>query len=226
MNYSIIIPTLNEADNIQSCLLKLQAFRNACEIIVADGGSTDNTVKLASPLADKVIRSETGRAKQMNAGAKQASGRMLIFLHADTTLPINALDLIKPDNNHWGRFDISLSGKPIMLKVVSQFMNWRSRLTGIATGDQVLFISRALFEKVGGYADIVLMEDIHLCHCLKKINSPSCLKAKVISSGRRWEKFGVLKTILLMWSIRLRYFFGEKPEVLANLYSRGLFWKI
>jgi len=225
MNFSIIIPTLNEADNIQTCLLKLQNWRGQCEIIVADGGSSDNTVKLANPLADKVISSPKGRAKQMNAGAQYASGEMLVFLHADTSLPNNALDLIKLNDKNWGRFNIKLRGKPFMLNVVSFFMNWRSQLTGIATGDQVIFVSRRLFDNAGGYPDIALMEDIAFCAILKQMNAPICLKAKVVSSGRRWEKFGVFKTIGLMWTIRLRYFFGEKPEVLAKLYSRGQFWK-
>ncbi len=225
MHFSIIIPTYNEADNIQSCLLKLQSIRKQCEFIVADGGSTDNTIDLATPLVDKVITSKKGRAKQMNTGAQQATGSMLIFLHADTSLPENALALIEQTGNGWGRFDITLTGKYFMLKVISTFMNWRSRLTGIATGDQVIFVSRQLFDRVGGYPNIALMEDISLCSMLKKISAPNCIKTKVISSGRRWEKLGVFKTILLMWSIRLRYFFGEKPEVLAKLYSRGLFWK-
>ncbi len=225
MFFSIIIPTLNESGNIQSCLLALQPLRKQSEIIVVDGGSTDNTVKLARPLADKVIQSDKGRAKQMNAGAKIATGQMLIFLHADTSLPDKALDLIKPSTKPWGRFDIQLTGKPFMLNVIAQFMNWRSRFTGIATGDQVIFINRHLFDQVGGYPEITLMEDITLCSTLNKISRPDCLKAKVISSGRRWEQFGVIKTILLMWSLRLRYFFGEQPEVLAELYSNGLFLK-
>jgi len=225
MNFSIIIPTLDESSKIEHCLLALQPLRPESEIIIVDGGSKDNTVELSQALADKVITSTKGRARQMNAGAQQATGKMLVFLHADTLLPDNALDLINQAGNNWGRFDIKLLGKPFMLKVVASFMNWRSRLTGIATGDQVIFISKQLFDKVGGYPDIALMEDISLCSTLKKISAPSCLKAKVESSGRRWEEFGVFKTILLMWSIRLRYFFGEKPEVLAKLYSRGLFWK-
>jgi len=225
MYFSIIIPTLNEADNIKSCLLQLQNIRQQSEIIVVDGGSSDNTIQLATPLADKVISSDKGRAKQMNAGAEYATGKMLVFLHADTFLPKNAFDLIKLADKNWGRFDIKLSGKHFMLKVVSSFMNWRSRLTGIATGDQVIFVSRALFDKVAGYPDIALMEDISFCANLKQISRPNCINAKVISSGRRWEKFGVTKTILLMWSLRLRYFFGESPEVLVKLYSAGKFCK-
>ncbi len=225
MCFSIIIPVLNESDKIQACLLKLQGIRDKAEIIVVDGGSTDNTLKLALPLADKVISSDKGRARQMNAGANIATAQTLIFLHADTFLPNNALALISQSSSAWGRFDIKLSGKPFMLKVVAQFMNWRSRLTGIATGDQVIFVSRQLFNQVNGYPDIALMEDISLCTALNKITKPDCLKAKVTSSGRRWEAFGVFRTILLMWSLRLGYFFAEKPEVLAKLYSRGLFWK-
>ncbi len=225
MKFSIIIPTLNESTSIQPCLLALQPLRKQCEIIVVDGGSRDNTVNLAQPLADKLIQAEKGRARQMNAGAIQATAEMLIFLHADTCLPEQALLFISQSHQPWGRFDIKLSGTALMLKVISCFMNWRSRLTGIATGDQVIFINKQLFDQVGGYPDIALMEDIKLCSHLKKIARPNCIKARVISSGRRWEKFGVIKTILLMWSLRLRYYFGEQPEVLAELYSNGWFLK-
>lgn len=222
---SIIIPTLNEGDNIQRCLLALQQLRNQSEIIIVDGGSADDTIELSSPLVDKVIVSAKGRAKQMNAGATQAKGEILVFLHADTFLPESAVALMSQENYGWGRFDIQLQGGSFMLSVVATLMNWRSRLTGIATGDQVIFVSKPLFNAVGGYSDIALMEDIDLCIKLKKIASPICLNAKVVSSGRRWEQFGVFKTILLMWSLRLRYFFGENPDVLSELYSRGLFWK-
>ncbi len=222
---SIIIPVLNEEGHIQQCLDALQLLRNQCEIIVVDGGSIDDTVEISKPLADRVIGSVKGRAKQMNAGAEKAKGEMLVFLHADTFLPENALELLDQLNQDWGRFSIQLNGKPVMLKVISAFMNWRSRITGIATGDQVIFVNKQLFNIMGGYSDIALMEDISLCVKLKKIKLPICLNAKVVSSGRRWEQFGVLKTILLMWSIRIRYFLGENPEILSVLYSRGLFWK-
>ena len=228
MKFSIIIPTLNEEKTIQSCLLALQSLRNESEIIIVDGDSIDNTRILASPLADKVIISAKGRAKQMNNGARQAIGDVLIFLHADTCLPENALQLIQQEISRygqWGRFDIQLSGNPFMLKVIAQMMNWRSRLTGIATGDQVIFVKRLVFEKAGQYPEINLMEDIALCTALKKISPPICLKNKVISSGRRWEHNGIYKTILLMWSLRLRYFFGADPQTLAYLYNNGSFTK-
>lgn len=226
MKFSVIIPTLNEEKSIQSCLLALQLLRNNCEIIIADGDSIDNTHSLALPLADKVITSVKGRAKQMNNGARYATGDILIFLHADTYLPENALQLIQQKINttsQWGRFDIQLSGNSFMLKVIAQMMNWRSRLTGIATGDQVIFVTRLAFQTVGQYPEISLMEDIALCKALKKISRPVCLKNKVISSGRRWEHNGIYRTILLMWSLRLRYFFGTDPKILAFLYANGIF---
>lgn len=222
LSFSIIIPTFNEADNIYSCLQALQVYKHNCEIIMVDGGSTDNTTKIALPLVDKIIISAKGRARQMNTGAKHARGKMLIFLHADTFLPEQALKLI-PLSHLWGRFDIQLQGQSRLLIIISIFMNWRSRLTGISTGDQTLFINKTLFDKVNGYSDIALMEDIDLCSKLKKLIPPLCLKAKVTSSARRWEKFGLLKTVLLMWSLRLRFFFGETPEKLSILYSKGLF---
>ena len=225
MKFSIIIPTLNEEKTILHCLLDLQPLRNRSEIIVVDGESADNTRTLAAPLAHKVTISEKGRAKQMNIGAWQATGDILIFLHADTRLPENALQLIQQKINstrQWGRFDIQLSGNHFVLKVIACMMNWRSRLTGIATGDQVIFVTHRAFEKAGLYPEISLMEDIALCKALKKISPPICLKAKVISSGRRWERNGIYKTIFLMWSIRLRYFFGADPQTLDFLYTHGV----
>jgi rSAM/selenodomain-associated transferase 2 len=228
MSFTIIIPTLNEGQSIVNCLTALQALRHCCELIVVDGGSTDNTRKLAKPLADMVISSESGRATQMNAGAQAAKGGLLIFLHADTLLPQKALSQIAQainSNRQWGRFDVQLSGNHPMLRMVAFFMNWRSRLTGIATGDQVIFVNKEIFESVGQYPPIPLMEDIALCKKLKRISPPACLKAKAISSGRRWEQFGVFKTIALMWSLRLRYFFGANPQTLVALYSKGQFWR-
>lgn len=228
MKFSIIIPTLNEAQNIQSCLLALQPLRNDCELIVVDGGSIDDTPAIAEPLTDRVISSPKGRARQMNAGARQAAGEALLFLHADTFLPDHAIRLIRErlsQASPWGRFDIRLTGDRFMLKVIARMMNWRSRLTGIATGDQVIFVTREAFMAVGGYPDIGLMEDIALCKALNKIGPPLCLKAKVTSSGRRWLQFGLYKTMLLMWSLRLRYFFGANPQTLARLYNGGRLWK-
>ncbi|MGZ8162385.1 MAG: TIGR04283 family arsenosugar biosynthesis glycosyltransferase [Methylobacter sp.] len=229
MNFSIIIPTWNEERCIQSCLSALQPFRSHCEIIIADGGSTDDTQVLAAPLADKVLTSKKGRSLQMNNGARHATGEILVFLHADTRLPENALHQVQQQldsNTQWGRFDIQLSGNHFMLKLIAYMMNQRSRLTGIATGDQVIFVSRQAFAAARRYPQIPIMEDIALCKALKKISPPLCLKTKVISSGRRWEEFGIYKTILLMWSLRLRYFFGANPHRLAHLYNRGHFWKL
>ncbi len=228
MRFSIIIPALNEASTIQSCLLGLQSIRNRAEIILVDGGSTDNTLELAESLVDITIISAKGRAIQMNTGAEIATGDILVFLHADTFLPYDALELlnqaINSENKHWGRFDIQLRGTQYLLKVIATLMNWRSRITGIATGDQVIFVNKTLFDSIGGYPDIALMEDICICTTLKKISPPICLGAKVSSSGRRWEKNGVFKTILLMWCLRLQYFLGARPETLSILYSRGKFW--
>ncbi len=226
MKFSIIIPTLNEEKTIQSCLSALQPLRNNCEVIIADGESIDNTRILAAPLADKVITSAKGRARQMNNGAVHATGNVLIFLHADTSLPENALQMIQQQlscGGKWGHFDIQLSGEHFMLKVIAQMMNWRSRLTGIATGDQVIFVTRPAFGAVGQYPEINLMEDIALCKALNKISPPVILEDKAISSGRRWEHNGIYRTMLLMWSLRLRYFFGADPQTLAFLYSNGTF---
>jgi len=221
MKFSLIVPTLNEASSISAGLAALQPLRDRAEIIVADGGSSDNTVTLAEKWADRVVRSPKGRARQMNLGAKLATGDVLIFLHADTFLPPDALDRIERQletSGDWGRFDIQLSGNHFMFKIIAQLMNWRSRLTGIATGDQVLFVSKKAFVSAGGFPDIALMEDIALSKALKKISPPVCLKTKVVSSSRKWQQDGIIRTILLMWSLRLQYFFGADPDVLARRY--------
>ncbi|SHE23439.1 TIGR04283 family arsenosugar biosynthesis glycosyltransferase [methanotrophic endosymbiont of Bathymodiolus puteoserpentis (Logatchev)] len=222
--YSIIIPTLNEASCINECLLALQALRPECQLIVTDAGSTDQTREIALPLVDIFITAPKGRAVQMNAGAQKASAEVLLFLHADTFLPRNALGFIQHALNNgaqWGRFDMQLVGKHFMLKVVATMMNWRSRLTGIATGDQVIFVRRAAFRKVACFPEIALMEDVAISKRLKKISKGYCLTAQVQSSGRRWEDFGVWRTIVLMWSLRLRYFLGTEPDTLAQLYRQG-----
>ena len=227
MKFSIIIPAINEAATIQSCLLALQALRTSAEIIVVDGGSRDNTIELATAYADKVLQSGQGRARQMNYGAKHATGDILIFLHADTELPEQALSLIERGlgtQKVWGRFDIELRGESVMFKIIAFMMNWRSRLTGIATGDQVLFVGKSAYNVVGGYPEISLMEDIALSSGLKKISPPVCLTAKVKSSARRWQQYGIFKTILLMWSLRLRYWLGQDPQYLAELYRTGKLW--
>jgi rSAM/selenodomain-associated transferase 2 len=229
MHFSIVIPVLNESQSLPECLDALHPLRNRAEIIVVDGGSSDDSVRIASGLADRAVSSRKGRALQMNAGARLAKGDVLLFLHADTALPDKALALIEQhlaEGGQWGRFDIRLKGRPVMLKVIARMMNWRSRLTGIATGDQAIFATRQAFFAVGGYPEIALMEDIALSKRLKTIGPPIRLTAKVTSSGRRWETFGVWKTILLMWSLRLRYFFGADPSELAELYRRGRFWKL
>ena len=170
---SIIIPTLNEASTIVTCLMGLQGYRSQAEIIVVDGQSSDNTRELAQPWADQVILSEAGRARQMNAGAASARGDIFLFLHADTRLPEHALTLITTsmqDQIHWGRFAIELQGQHPALKVIAFCMHWRSKFTGIATGDQAIFVRRTAFEHVGKYPDLPLMEDIVLSSKLKKFH--------------------------------------------------------
>jgi rSAM/selenodomain-associated transferase 2 len=228
MEFSIIIPVLNEEKAISTCLEALQKFRQQCEIIVVDGGSVDRTYQMAGPLADKVIRSLPGRAKQMNQGAASASANVLIFLHADTFLPDQAFKAIEEglqQGYEWGRFDIRLSGQSCLFTIIATLMNWRSALTGIATGDQAIFVTRRLFEQIDGYPDIALMEDLAVCKILKTTSPPLCLKNRVQSSGRRWQNQGIMRTILLMWWLRLRFFLGDNPAALAPLYREGRFWK-
>ena len=220
---SVIVPTLNEAAGITSFLEALQPLRDhGVELILADGGSHDSTVALAAPLVDHVIKASRGRALQMNAGAAAAHGDVLLFLHADSRLPANAvrliLDGLRASGRRWGRFDVMLSGRARMLRVVEWMMNRRSRLTGIATGDQGLFIERGLFAESGGFPAIALMEDIAFTSRLSQHGRPLCLEEKIITSSRRWESNGIWRTIVLMWSLRLAYFLGMHPDRLAEIY--------
>lgn len=225
MSLSIIIPALNEADGIAATLDSLQPLRRrGVEVIVADGGSSDNTAALARERADQVLTAEPGRARQMNAGAAAARGEILCFLHADSRLPEGADGLIVEglarSRRSWGRFDVSIAGTHPMLRVIAQLMNWRSRLTGIATGDQGLFLTRSLFEAAGRFPDIALMEDIALTRQLKRYGPPLCIAHRLTTSGRRWEKHGLWRTVLLMWRLRLAYWLGADPDRLALRYAR------
>jgi rSAM/selenodomain-associated transferase 2 len=224
MRLSIIVPALNESGNLEATLTHLQAMRaRGVEIILVDGGSTDDTRDIAALLVDRVISSERGRAKQMNAGAAIASGDAFLFLHADSILPADAdrdiAQSLENLSNNWGRFDVSIAGRHGMFPVIAWFMNHRSRLTGIATGDQGIFVRRDTFEKIGGFRDQPLMEDIEICKRLISISAPVCLRTKIKTSGRRWEKHGVWRTIWLMWRLRYSYYRGASPESLHRAYT-------
>lgn len=220
---SIIVPTLEEGDGIVASLGRLQALRAlGHEVIVVDGGSTDATAVLSAPLADRVLTAPRGRAAQMNAGATVAAGDALLFLHADTRLPPGADVLVAAalTQREWGRFDVRIDSARPILAVVGRMMNLRSRLSGIATGDQAMFMTRTAFERAGGFPAIALMEDVALSVRLKSCSPPACLKARVHTSARRWERGGVLATMLLMWKLRVLYHFGADPQRLARMYAR------
>jgi len=223
---SIIVPCLNEAEGIAGTLAALAPLRErGAEVIVVDGGSQDATIACAAPLADAVIAATRGRASQMNTGAARARGEILLFVHADTLLPEAAdaliVDGLKRSRRGWGRFDVAIAGRNPLLRVVAWLMNLRSRLTGIATGDQAIFATRSLFTATGGYPEIPLMEDVAFSKRLKRYGPPLCLRHRLTTSGRRWEKHGVLRTILLMWRLRLAYWLGADPRKLAMRYDRS-----
>jgi rSAM/selenodomain-associated transferase 2 len=222
---SIVIPVLNEAGAIALALAPLQSLRTrGHEVILADGGSTDGTRLLAQALCDHDIVAPRGRAAQMNAGAALASGEVILFLHADTRLPAEALQAVveglERSGRAWGRFDVRIAGRPRLLRVIAMLMNLRSRLTGIATGDQAIFVRADAFRELGGFDEIPLMEDIAFSRRAKRaLGHPLCLRELVETSGRRWEKHGVSRTILLMWRLRLAYFCGVDPARLARRYG-------
>lgn len=225
MEFSVVVPALNE-EAAMVALARQVAQWNAqgdCsfELVLVDGGSDDRTRELAGCFANHVLtQTPAGRARQMNAGAQIAKGNVLVFLHADTLLPPDAFAAMRmaiAKGHCWGRFDVRIVGRSLMLIVVATLMNWRSRLTGIATGDQVIFVRRDAFEKVGGFPDQPLMEDIEISRHLRRVARPACIRDKVVTSGRRWDARGVWPTIWLMWSLRWRYWRGESA---ASLWQR------
>ena len=224
MKLSIIIPTLNEAAGIRNTLsnLRLQ-LNNEAEIIIADGGSDDQTITLARPFTDIIVQGPPGRARQMNNGAAAASGDVLLFLHADTRLPDDFVSRIEqaliPDEKVWGYFDISLSGRRYSFRIIERMINIRTAITAIASGDQALFVSHKYFARIGGYPEINLMEDIAFCRCLKDLSRPARIRQPATTSSRRWQEYGVARTILLMWYLRLAYYCGVDPDRLWRHYK-------
>jgi rSAM/selenodomain-associated transferase 2 len=221
---SIIVPVLDEGDVIASMLNGLAELRAlGVEVIVVDGGSRDATVERARRHADCVLAAPRGRASQMNAGAARASGDVFLFLHADTRLPADAehvvLNGLQRSGRAWGRFDLEIEGRHPLLPLIAWLMNLRSRLTGIATGDQAIFVRRKAFDDADGFPLLPLMEDIALCRRLKRVGRPLCLHQRVVTSGRRWERKGPVRTVLLMWKLRLAFFLGVDPRKLARQYG-------
>lgn len=219
---SVILPVWREAATIESVLAALAPWRDAGhEVIVVDGGSDDGTADRARAGCDRLLACRRGRAAQMNAGAAEATGDILLFLHADTRLPEQALAGLAAfwrSRQHWGRFDVRLSGARPLYRVIAWFMNRRSRLTGIATGDQAIFVRRATFEALHGYQEQPLMEDVELCSRLRLVSAPWCIRPPAITSSRRWDQHGPWRTMILMWRLRWRYWRGEAPETLAREY--------
>ena len=219
----IVMPVLNEGSTLAARLKALAPLRSrGVELVVVDGGSTDTTWAIASALVDHMLPAPRGRASQMNAGAKDATTDALVFLHADTQLPEGADLLIAHAlraGHHWGRFDVRIDGTRTALRLVARLMNLRSRLTGIATGDQAMFVRRSVFESLGGFADQPLMEDVELSTRLRLQSAPACIQTPVITSARRWEQHGVWRTIALMWWLRAACFFGANTAALARWYG-------
>ena len=226
MQLAVVVPVFNEAAAIEAALHRLATLRaRGAQVIVVDGGSSDATAALAKPHADQVLQSARGRAQQMNAGAKVAidgGADVLLFVHADSELPDSADQLIdialRTSGRAWGRFDVRIDSAAPMLRIVSAMMNWRSRLSGICTGDQAIFMTRSAFEQLKGFAPIALMEDIELSKRAKRLSRPAAIGTHVVTSGRRWLRHGIWRTIVLMWRFRLAYFFGADPQRLAQRY--------
>ena len=232
---SIIIPVLNEANNLPLLFDNINKLNpNPQQVILVDGGSNDDSIDIIQSFINELMldndrkidwqmtESKAGRALQMNTGAALATGEVLLFLHADTKLPMNAIDSVSKamKRAEWGRFDVQIASRQPTLRLVSQMINWRSRLSGIATGDQAIFISQSLFKQIGGYPNQALMEDVELCKQLKGIAKPACLKSKVITSARRWQQHGTWRTIILMWHLRFDYWRGVSADNIKARYYK------
>lgn len=222
---SIIIPVVDEAALLPRTLQRLAPLRRSgAEIIVVDGGSRDASVRAAMALADRVMIAPRGRASQMNAGASAARGQVLLFLHADSVLPPQAEHLIRESfvgwRHAWGHFNVRIAGRHPLLPVVAALTNLRSRLSGIATGDQGMFVLASAFRALGGFPQVALMEDVTLSKRLKRFSQPACLRARILTSGRRWESNGVLRTMVMTWGLRLAHTLGADPALLAERYER------
>ncbi len=233
ISVAVIVPVLNEASCLSDCLTELLGHHYFKEIIVVDGGSTDATVEIVCKLMSSdtlavrpvpyLFQSARGRARQMHAGAQAASADVLLFLHADTSLPPDAVKLVREAIAHgylWGRFDVQLSGRHPLLRLIEWMMNCRSALSSIATGDQGIFVRHDAYRLLGGYASIPLMEDIEFSQRLKWMGKPARLRRQVVTSSRRWEEKGIIRTGLMMWAIRFLYWMGVSPERLAHWYNR------
>jgi rSAM/selenodomain-associated transferase 2 len=222
MRISIVIPVLNEARSIGATLEAVMALKPD-EVVVVDGGSTDGTPMICQRRGVIVISAPCGRGVQMNHGARQATGDILLFLHADTRLPGSALDDIRQAlqarNCVGGRFDVRLDGAQWMLKLIGAMIGLRSRVSKVATGDQAIFVRREVFQELGGYPDIPLMEDVAFSRALKRRGAIACLRSCVITSARRWEAEGIGRTIVKMWTLKLLYFLGISPAHLKRFYG-------
>ncbi|MGD9922812.1 MAG: TIGR04283 family arsenosugar biosynthesis glycosyltransferase [Pseudorhodoplanes sp.] len=221
---SIIVPVHNHARTIGPVLHALKPFRDRnAEIIVVDGGSNDDTAMLARPLADQVIRSPLGLGRQMNEGAKVASGFIFLFLRPETRLPLDADTQVmygrSRDTAVWGRFDLRIQGRHMLLPLVARWLNWRSRASGIATGDQAIFVQRESFFRVGGFSHLPVLEDVDLCERLRTLSPPICVTSRVTVPGERYDRYGVWKTLRDNSMKRLRYRLGADPKALAERYS-------
>ncbi|GBE95604.1 TIGR04283 family arsenosugar biosynthesis glycosyltransferase [Nostoc cycadae] len=226
---SIIIPTLNEAKNIPGAIASTQSSTNI-EVIVVDGGSSDDTIAIAQSLGAKVISSSPGRAVQMNAGAVVASGEVLLFLHADTRLPVGFDAMIRTALQQpgivAGAFNLQIDHPGLGLRLVELGVKWRSHLMQMPYGDQAIFLTQQVFQQINGFPELPIMEDFELIRRLKSTGSIVIINTPVMTSARRWVKKGIIQTTLLNQIIIIAYLFGVSPVRIHSWYRREKFKRI
>ncbi len=220
---SIIMPVLNEAGNLRNTLSRLDLSRNE-ELIIVDGGSSDETMAIAREFTGKVYRTKTGRASVMNYGARKAAGDILLFFHSDCILPERGFDIIRETLSDGsvaaGAFFLGIDHPGLCFRLIEFGANLRSRLTSLIYGDQGMFLRKEVFEKAGGFADIPLMEDVEISGRLKKLGKIIFVMPPVKASPRRWLKEGALYTTLRDWALALSYkLLKVSPETLIRYYK-------
>jgi len=214
LSVAAIVPVLNESALLPDMIERFRHI-DVDELVYADGGSTDGTREQLQAAGVRWVSSRSGRSAQMNCGAAECTSDILLFIHVDTAVSSSHIEAVRKSMRDrgmaGGRFDVQLSGAHPAFRIIESMINLRSRLSRISTGDQAMFVRRDVFERLGGFPDQPLLEDVAFSRLLKRAGNIACLRQRVETSSRRWEEYGIVRTILLMWWLRLRFWLGAAP---------------